>query len=89
MLEAIRAVVAFPPGTKSCGQAISQMIEKKIVPIEQAGFYRMIKKYTDGVAVKDEWNCKGRPRLLSDEGLMEVKVDLLKHSGKTIEKEEI
>ena len=49
----------------------------------------MTKKHTDGVAIKDEWNCKGRPRLLSDEGLMEVKVDLLKHSGKTIEKEEI
>ena len=88
-LEAIKVISPFPVGSTSRGKAISQILEKKLVPVERSGLYRMLQRHEAGERIKDKWNCAGRPRMISDEGLLEIKQNLLKHSGKTIAKEEV
>ena len=79
----------FPENSKVRSKLIQDWMSTSLIPISKVGIYKLLQRYREGKKIEDNWNRKGRKRLLDEDDIKEINDVLNKRSGLTIEKEEI
>jgi hypothetical protein len=68
---------------------MEKLVEKKEVPVGMTAMYRALRREREGLPNDRPWNAKGAPRLISKEGLVEIRSHLDSMGGKTIGSKEV
>ena len=61
------------------------MIKENLIPIKKSGVYKMLTNHQDGNIINNKWRQVGRKRLLDEDAINGVRLDLDKRSGFTID----
>ena len=79
----------YPERSPTRAALIAHVLNEKLVPINRVQVYKLLQSNPAGNLIKKEWNECGRPRILPDQVIDQIKENLIGCSGKTITKDEI
>ena len=84
-MEVISILSKIEEGSPIRFHIISHMIKENLIPIKKSGVYKMLANHQDGNIINNKWRQVGRKRLLDEDAINEVRLDLDKRSGFTID----
>jgi hypothetical protein len=82
-------IMSLHTSKKERSTLIDKLVDTEQVPVGRATMYRALKREREGLPNDRPWNARGAPRLISKEGLIEIRSHLDMMGGKTIGSREV